>query len=414
MVSIPKTNRATISVIWGVALFLVILGMIAVRSITRERVTVHTAQVTYKDLVKSISTTGKVELTDDFEAHAQAAGQVQDVYVDAGEKVKPGQLLLKMDDKYALASLAHAQSQLQAAELALNDIEHGGSQDERNTSAADLSRAQLQRQQDAADLAARQKLLQQGAASQAEVAAAQHRLEVDDNLIHSIQQRSTQRYGDADRARAQAELADARAGVVAAQRTYDTADIRTPFAGTVYSLSVAQYDYVSNGDDLVYVADLTKKKVVAYFDEPDIGSLAVGQPVKIAWEAKPGNTWQGQISQVPTTIKSYLTRFIGECLIAVDDANGVLEPNANVNVTVTTAQHAHVLSVPREALRYDGGQAYVFRIVDERLVRTAVKTGIINLNDAEIASGLSEGDTVATSATTPRDLSNGLEVKAAE
>ena len=168
MVSIPKSNRATVSVIWGVALFLVILGIIAVRSITRERVTVRTAQVSYKDLVKSFSTNGKVNLTHDFEAHAQAAGQVQDVYVDTGEQVKAGQLLLKMDDQYALASLAHAKSTLQAAELSLNDIEHGGSQDERNTSAADLSRAQLQRQQDAADLAARQKLLQQGAASQAE------------------------------------------------------------------------------------------------------------------------------------------------------------------------------------------------------------------------------------------------------
>lgn len=414
MDSLPKSNRATSYVIWGAALFLVVLGVVAIRSITRERVSVRTAQVTYKDLVKSFSTNGKVELVDDFEAHAQAAGQVQDVYVDAGDKVKAGQLLLKMDDKYALSNLAHAQSQLQAAQLAVSDIEHGGSQDERTTAAGDLSRAQLQRQQDADDLAARQKLLQQGAASQAEVDAAQHRVQVDDNLIHSIQQRSTQRYGDADRARAQAQLADARAGVVAAQRSYDTVDIRSPFAGTVYSLPVAQYDYVSSGDDLVYVADLTKKKVVAYFDEPDIGNLAVGQPVKIAWEAKPGITWQGEISQVPTTIKEYLTRFIGECLINVDDAAGILEPNANVNVTVTTAQHAHVLSVPREALRYDGAQAYVFRIENGRLVRTLVTTGIINKNDAEITSGLSEGDVVATSATTPRDLTNGLEVKAVE
>ena len=205
MASTPKSNRATHYVVWGSALILVALAVYAVRSITRQRVSVRVAQVTYQDLVKSFSTNGKVEPMDDFQVHAQAAGQVQEVYVDVGDKVKPGQLLLKMDDKYALANLAHANSTLRAAELAASDIEHGGTQDERNTYAADLRRTQLQRQQDAVSLAALQKLQQQGAASAGEVAAAQHRVQVDDSTLHSIEQHSTQRYGQSDQARAQAE-----------------------------------------------------------------------------------------------------------------------------------------------------------------------------------------------------------------
>ena len=53
-----------------------------------RRISVRAAQVTYQDLVKSFSTNGKVEPMDDFQAHAQAAGQVQDIYVDVGDKVK--------------------------------------------------------------------------------------------------------------------------------------------------------------------------------------------------------------------------------------------------------------------------------------------------------------------------------------
>jgi HlyD family secretion protein len=389
---------------------LVALAVYAVRSITRQRVSVRVAQVTYQDLVKSFSTNGKVEPMDDFQVHAQAAGQVQEVYVDVGDKVKPGQLLLKMDDKYALANLAHANSTLRAAELAASDIEHGGTQDERNTYAADLRRTQLQRQQDAVSLAALQKLQQQGAASAGEVAAAQHRVQVDDSTLHSIEQHSTQRYGQADQARAQAELADARAAVAAAQSSYNTADIRSKISGTVYYSPVAQYDYVSIGDDLVYVADLTRMRITAYFDEPDIGNLAAGQPVTITWEAKPGMTWHGHISQAPTTISNYLTRYVGEAFITVDDANGVLEPNSNINATVTTAQHLHALSVPREALRFEGPRPYVFRVINKRLIRTPIKLGIVNLTQVEITGGLAEGDAVALNATTPRDLSNGLEV----
>jgi HlyD family secretion protein len=315
-----------------------------------------------------------------------------------------------MDDADALARLASANSALRAAELAASDIEHGGTQDERNTYTSDQSRAQLQRREDAAVLAALEQLQQKGAASPAEITAARARVQLDDNTLHSIEQHSTQRYGEADRARAQAQLEDARAAVTAAQLAYASADIRTPISGTVYYLPVSEYDYAATGDDLVYVADLKHLRVTAYFDEPEIGDLAVGQPIDITWEAKPGMTWHGHITLAPTTIISYGTRNVGECFIDVDDADGVLQPNANVNVTVTTAQRMHVLSIPRLALRFDGAKPYVYRVAHNKLVRTPVQVGTFNLTREEITSGLAEGDIVALSPTTNIDLSNGLQV----
>jgi HlyD family secretion protein len=411
----PRSNRATQIVVWGIALVLVVLAVFAIRSLTREHLTVVTAEASYADLAKTFSTTGKVEPTNDFRVYAQASGQVQDVYVDIGDKVKPGELLLKMDDKYALANLAHAQSTLQSATVASNDIQQGGTQEERNSLASDLNKATLQRQQDATDLAARQKLLQQGAASPAEVAETQHRLQIDDANIAAIQQRSTKRYGQGDTARAAAELADARAAVAAAQSGFANADIRSKIAGTVYYLPVQQYDYVKPDDELIFVADLAQMEVTAYFDEPDIGNLAAGQPVSLTWEAKPGMTWHGHIVQAPSTVINYQQRFVGECLIAVDDANGsLLKPDANVVVTVTAAQHPHVLSVPHEAVHQDPSGYYVYRIINGRLVRTSVQTGIMNLNQDEIVSGLSEGDTLAVHSTADRELTDGLHVTPAQ
>jgi HlyD family secretion protein len=122
-------------------------------------------------------------------------------------------------------------------------------------------------------------------------------------------------------------------------------------------------------------------------------------------------TWHGHVTQAPTTIISYGVRNVGECFISVDDADGVLEPNSNVTVYVTTAQDIHVLNIPREALRYDGAQAYVYRVVDNKLVRTPVTTGIINSNSAEITSGLAEGDTVAGTPASTQELSDGLDVR---
>ena len=398
-------------ILWGSGLIAIVAIVAAVRYLTRERVPIHTAQAAYQDLIRTVSTNGKVEPIDNFAAYAQSPGIVEAIYVSAGEKVKAGQLLLKLDDAEARARLAAAESNLEAAKLAVSDIARGGTLDERNTYAADQNRARLQRQQDEAALTALQQLQQKGAASAAEVAAAQDRVRIDDTNLQSIERHSTQRYDAADRAGAEARLTEAQAALGAAQSAVDSDNIRSKVNGTVYSIPINVHDYVAASADLIYVADLNRIEVTAYFDEPDVGALAVGQPVTIVWEAKPGTIWHGHITQAPTSIISYNTRNVGECQITVDDANGQLQPDANVTVTVTTAHHDHVLSIPHEAVFTNGPQvSYVYRIVNNKLVQTPVQIGIENPTRVEIVSGLSQGDTVALNPVTPHNLSDGLEV----
>jgi len=169
---------------------------------------------------------------------------------------------------------------------------------------------------------------------------------------------------------------------------------------------------VQSGEALLNVADLTRLQVRAYFDEPDIGKLKEGQPVRIVWDAKPNEEWHGHIVQAPTTVISYGTRNVGECIITVDDAKGDLLPNTNVTVTVTTQQKSHVLSVPREALHTEGDNSYIYKVVDGHLRKTLVQVGLLNMNLVEITGGLKEDDTVALGATSEAELSDGLEVKA--
>jgi HlyD family secretion protein len=76
-----------------------------------------------------------------------------------------------------------------------------------------------------------------------------------------------------------------------------------------------------------------------------------------------------------------------------------------------------VLSVPREALHTEGSVNYVYKIVNNKLVRTPVQiaaNAVVNLTRAEITSGLSEGDLIALGATSEVDLSNGTKVKPVE
>ena len=58
------------------------------------------------------------------------------------------------------------------------------------------------------------------------------------------------------------------------------------------------------------------ERVRAYFDEPEIGQLAVGQKIQIKWDAKPGLAWQGHIARTPSLSSLYGTRNVGEVLVA--------------------------------------------------------------------------------------------------
>src|SRR6185437_1144386 len=407
------TRRLNPFALLGILLGAILLIVVVVRSFTREVVEIRAAAVTRQNLVKSVPTNGKVEPINNFRAHAEGPGVVAKIYVKVGEKVKAGDLLIKMDDADAAARVAAANAALSTAQASMHDLQQGGSQDERIAMQGDLSRSKMQQQQAESDLAALKQLQQKGAASAGEVAAAEQRLQTANSSLQNIEMRSTQRYSGPDRTRAAAQVADARAGLVAAQKGYANVNVRSPLAGTVYSIPVSQYDFVQAGEDLVDVADLNKIQGRAYFDEPEIGNLAVGQAVTIVWEGKQDRVWHGHVSRVPTTVIAYGTRSVGECIIAVDDAHEDLLPNTNVTVTVTTQQRFDVLSIPREALHTEpSGHDFVYRVINNKLVVTPVQVGVVNLMRVEITGGLTGKDTVALGATNSnRDLSNGLAVK---
>ncbi len=125
------------------------------------------------------------------------------------------------------------------------------------------------------------------------------------------------------------------------------------------------------------MADLDRERVRAYFDEPEIGRLAVGQKIQIKWDAKPGRIWNGHIERTPVTVITYGTRTVGEVLIKIDDPDDNLLPDTNVTVTVTTSSEPNALTVPREALHSENGKPYVFKVVNDGLKRTPVVTGTI-------------------------------------
>ena len=208
-----------------------------------------------------------------------------------------------------------------------------------------------------------------------------------------------------------AQKSEAQAAYAAAEDVLDQLNIRAPFDGIVYSLPVLQGAYLNPGDLVLQEADLSKVRVRAFVDEPDVGRLAPGDKIDVTWDAMPDRTWEGSVSVTPAVIKLHGTRNVGETTCIVDNRDFKLLPNVNVGVTIITAEHRDVLTLPREAVRQEDSEAYVYEIVNNELQRRYIQTSISNLTQVEVTGGLPENALVALGPTNSKPLHNGLSVK---
>jgi HlyD family secretion protein len=396
---------------WWSSALLVVIVFFAARYLLREQLPVRVARVGHQMLQNTVSTNGRLEPVVNYPFYSPLATTVKAVYVQAGDMVRPGKLLLTLDDVEARSRVATAESGVKTAQAALDAAMHNGTQAERQTAAAEVEQDRLTRDQAQHNLDALTKLASTGAASQGEVIAAREQLETAQASLNAAEQNARHRYSPDEVARAQAALADAEAALAAARHVEAQTSIYAPIAGTVYTMDAAPAEYAEAGKLLLQIADLHHERVRAYFDEPDLGRLAIGQNVLIRWDAKPGREWHGHIARLPVTVVTYTTRNVGEVLVDLDDAEDGLLPDTNVTVTVTISSEPNALSMPREALHEQNGKYFVYKVVNKQLKRVPVTIGSPNLTEVSIVSGLEDGDLVAIGTTNGQPLQEGVPIK---
>jgi HlyD family secretion protein len=399
---------------WWVAALAILAAVIVLAAFVSRRddsIAVRTAIVAEGSIRSLVSTNGKIEPLNNFEAHAPVATSVRRVLVKEGDAVKKGQLLIVLDDAEARAQAARAQTLLKAAQAELSATERGGSQEEMLSLDAQLVKARADRDTAQHNLEALTRLEGKGAATAGEVREAEGTLVTAEAQLTFLKQKQTKRYSNADLAHVQAQRAEADATYEAAQDVLSKSNVRAPFDGIVYSLPAKQGGFVAAGDLLLQLADLRKVLVRAFVDEPDLGRLSPGDAIEVTWDAVPGRVWHASVTAVPSTVKLHGTRNVGETASVVDNKDLKLLPNINVGVTIVIAEHDHVLVVPREAVRMDDTKPYVLQVLGHELKRRDVETSLSSLTQVEIKHGLSANDVVAISSINGKPIGDRTQVK---
>ncbi|MBV9034125.1 MAG: efflux RND transporter periplasmic adaptor subunit [Acidobacteriaceae bacterium] len=381
----------------------------------QSSVQVHFATARQARIESAVSTNGKVEPVQWAAARAETAGVVQSILTERGTTVKAGQTLVTLDTTAAQADLAAAQARLQEAQAEVATLGQGGKASQISSLTASVTSAQTAVSVAQRNYETMQRLAAQQAATRLQVQDAKDVLERAKQQLAAFQDQRRTLVTASDKTVAQARVQDAQAAVASAQRRVALGSIRSPIAGTVYQFDLKVGAYLQLGDQVALVGNIDQVKVTVYVDEPDLGRVGEKMPVMITWDARPGQKWWGEVDKLPTQVVALGTRTVGEVTTVVNNPHHDLLPGVTVNATITSKVVNDALSIPKAALRNIRGTSGVYKLNGSSLAWTPIGTGISDVNNVQVLTGLQRGDKVADRVVEPSDaeIKDGLRVKAA-
>jgi len=170
--------------------------------------------------------------------------------------------------------------------------------------------------------------------------------------------------------------------------------IAAPFSGVLGLRNVSVGDFVKDGAELVTLEDISSMKVDLRLPERYLGQLRRGQVITIAVDAFPERRFEARLDALDVQIDAN-----GRSLLArgrLENPDGALRSGMFAKARIVLREKPDAVVIPEEAILPAGSEAYVFRLENNRAMRTRVETGIRREGKVEIVSGLSAGDLVVT------------------
>lgn len=382
----PATAAVTTTTPWRRLLVAaVILATIAGVTMYRKQsqaLDVQVSAVTKGDLTDSILASGNLVYRTQVALRSELMARVDAVFVQEGDKVEAGQLLLQLDPQSYRASLEQTRAQTARART---DIQMA------TTRLQNLQR-QLKRQQQLANKG----LIQQ---------------ELLDNL------RSEQLLAQLAQQSAEQQLAQSLAAEKQAADLLAKTELRSPISGVIVAVDVKAGETVipgsaqMMGSDLMTIADTSALLAELRLDEADVHSVFTGQSVKVFAAAAPDNALSGKVQSISSSARqlgqSQALAF--KVKVLLENAEGALYPGMSCRAELQTAALSQVWSVPVSALQsLPAGAApapnstnstnskQIWLVRDGRAYPQTVDVGLVTDTAQQISQGLTGTEQVIT------------------
>lgn len=271
--------------------------------------TVQTAMVGRRDIIVDAQANGTIEPIVIVDVKSKAGGVITKMPVETGTRVAPGDLIVQIDTRDVQNRYDQAAAQLQAAETKLSVTEADKKRNE------DMFKARVITPQEYEKVAV-------------------------------------------DYETAKSNVVSAKANLDINKQALEEATVRAPQEGVIITKNVAvgtviasATGSVSGGTTIVQMADLGVVRIRALFNETDIGNVHPGEPANVTVDAYPDRRFQGSVEKIEpqAVVQQNVTMF--PVLVNLQNAEGLLRPGMNGQVSVLIDERDGVIAVPNDAIK---------------------------------------------------------------
>lgn len=348
---------------------LVLLGLLVISTFmflwqkSRPKVVQYTIVTSQKgDIQKSTVATGKVEPRNEILIKPQMSGIISEVYKEAGDMVKAGDIIAKIQVVPDMVNLSSAESRVERAKLAANQ-----------------SRSNYER-----DL----KLYQNDVISREEFEKVELQYKNDEEELRA----------------ATDNLSLVRTGITQSSAQTSNTLVRSTVDGTILDIpvkvgnSVIQTNNFNDGTTVASVADLSDMLFIGKIDETEVGRLTSGMPIEITIGAIQGRTIPANLEYISPkgTEESGAILFEMKAALKIPE-DLFIRAGYSANANIILDKREQVLTIPESSLEFSGDSAFVYMVKNEEpqeFERHFVKIGLSDGINIEVTEGLKENDRI--------------------
>ncbi|MGA9039545.1 MAG: efflux RND transporter periplasmic adaptor subunit [Terriglobales bacterium] len=419
-------------IIGGIALF-VFLGIVALAyrlfSSDAPEVSVVQAEAQSNSVVGStvLSATGYIVAHHKINLNSKVTGRVKWIGVEKGDKVKEGQVLVRLEDDEFRAQYEQAEGAADNARAYLLELQNGSRPEEVQQAQHNLDEAKATLVNDKITLDRTHDLVTQGVLSKQALDDATAKYDADQQRVNSLDKGfQLAKIGPRaeEIARAKGALEQAQGQADYAKSLLDATVIRAPVTGTILDRAAEKGELVTSGFAstaeggpqglVVSLADLNDLQVELDIAQDDFSKLGPTQKGVVTVDAYPDRKYDGAIAQIsPEANRQKATV---QVKVQIQNPDAYLRPDMNATVrfladetrNTTPASQPSGAFVPATAIHDHDGKKFVFLAFNEKALRREVQISS-QRSGGFIVQGLNGGETVITSA--PENLKDGDKIK---
>ena len=325
-----------------------------------EKVQYQELEATIGSISRTTVITGKIEPRNEVNVKPQINGIISELYKEAGQQVKEGEVIAKLRVIPDMNSLSSAQSRVRLAEI-------------------NLTQAKTNYEREKA-------LYDKNLVSDEEY----------DQVLQAYEQAKE------EKSAAQESLEVIRDGVSKSNATGSSTLVRSTITGLILDIpvkvgnSVIQANTMNDGTTVATVANMSDLIFDGNIDETEVGSLVEGMPMKISIGAIADYSTQAALEYIsPKAVENNGANQFEIKAAVKADGEHMIRSGYSANAEIVLAKADSVLTIPESALEFEGDDTFVYlKDAEGAYNKVPVTTGLSDGITIEIRSGLSQGDIV--------------------